>query len=1105
MESKKQINGSDLADMEESIATSEKTSTWNRSVRWSAIIMPRKRGGICACFGGDDTPEIQINMDKLHQVIAEEPMPPIDELDAKFEELVAELDLPEQHRQRMYSLPPEKKWQIYCSKRREQDDPSSGFWPDPYLDRLKSMMTLVIIAEEDDEVETRTKVMDSLKTALRTQPMSFVIRFLELDGLTVLLDFLQQMDFVTMESGIHTSCIGCIKALMNNSLGRANVLAHPTAINIISQSLATENIKTKIQVLEILGGVCLVPGGHKKVLDAMFHYQNYASERTRFQRLVNDLDRSTGKYREEVNLKTAIMSFINAVIKYGAGEESLEFRIHLRYEFLMLGLQPVIDKMRSLENATLDRHLNFFEMVRNEDERTMAKRFEMIHIDAKSATSMFDVLKKKIAHSEAYPSFLSVLQHLLLLPKNGRSEHHWSLIDRLLQQIVLQYDDGGNPDIAPFDINFKDVIEKVINQDLVQRKMAEEKEQACAELRAELGRKDREMESKEQAREEAMTALHDMEEKQERQRKELTSTKQDNETLQAQLLELRAMIASGKIDTSLSDDDKLKTGNLPTSPVGGPPPPPTGGPIPPPPPPPMIGGGPPPPPPPGMGGPPPPPMPGMVGVAKKRKPLPKPSNPLKSFNWSKLPDKDLPGTVWLDIDETKTIKLLDFGDFDKNFSAYQKTRTDESDDGYGSFKQQKPKELSVIDGRRAQNCNILLSKMKVTNDEITKAVMTMDTAESIPKDMLEQILKYVPTPEEVSLLSEHAAEKDNMAAADRFMFDLSRIVHFKQRLNCLYFKKKFQERMSECKPKVEAVMKACREIQTSKKLKKLLEIILVLGNYMNRGARGNAAGFRISSLNKIVDTKSSLSRNVTMLHYLLEMTEKKFPDVFKLDEELATIPAAARVNLGELEKDMAVLRNGLTELENELTFQKSRPTQDRGDKFISVMGDFKTVSSISFNKLNDLLSDATERYQKVCKLYGEDPTKVTLEEFFQIFDQFMQSFGDAKVDNINFRKKKEEEEKRARLEAERLERDKLRKAARKAKSGKNGEGEFDDLVSALRNGEVFGEDMVKMKLKKGKKISLNSGSAAWKNGEDRERMGRTAVVTSQPGRTTVAM
>ncbi len=36
-------------------------------------------------------------------------------------------------------------------------------------------------------------------------------------------------------------------------------------------------------MLEILGAVCLVPGGHKKVLDAMLHYQKFAAERTRFQ------------------------------------------------------------------------------------------------------------------------------------------------------------------------------------------------------------------------------------------------------------------------------------------------------------------------------------------------------------------------------------------------------------------------------------------------------------------------------------------------------------------------------------------------------------------------------------------------------------------------------------------------------------------------------------------------------------------------------------------------------------------------------------------------------------------------------------------------------
>lgn len=111
----------------------------------------------------------------------------------------------------------------------------------------------------------------------------FVTRFIDLDGLTCILNFLKSMDYETSESRIHTSLIGCIKALMNNSLGRAHVLAHSESINVIAQSLSTENIKTKVAVLEIMGAVCLVPGGHKKVLEAMVHYQKYASERTRFQ------------------------------------------------------------------------------------------------------------------------------------------------------------------------------------------------------------------------------------------------------------------------------------------------------------------------------------------------------------------------------------------------------------------------------------------------------------------------------------------------------------------------------------------------------------------------------------------------------------------------------------------------------------------------------------------------------------------------------------------------------------------------------------------------------------------------------------------------------
>lgn len=64
------------------------------------------------------------------------------------------------------------------------------------------------------------------------------------------------------------------------------------------------------------------------------------------------------------------------------------------------------------------------------------------------------------------------------------------------------------------------------------------------------------------------------------------------------------------------------------------------------------------------------PPPSKVEVSKKN--VPQPSNPLKSFNWSKLPDSKLQGTVWSELDESKMYNTIDLESIDKLFSAYQK-------------------------------------------------------------------------------------------------------------------------------------------------------------------------------------------------------------------------------------------------------------------------------------------------------------------------------------------------------------------------------------------------------------------------------------------------
>uniref|UniRef100_A0A672QJU3 Dishevelled associated activator of morphosis 1 n=1 Tax=Sinocyclocheilus grahami TaxID=75366 RepID=A0A672QJU3_SINGR len=955
---------------------------------------PRKRGGrglsfLCCCLKKSDHPEITYRLRHdsnftLQPMEPTLPMPPTEELDAMFTELVDELDLTEKHREAMFALPAEKKWQIYCSKKKDQEENKGATsWPEFYIDQINSMAarkSLLTLEKEDEE--ERSKTIESLKTALRTQPMRFVTRFIDLDGLTCVLNFLKTMDYETTESQIHTSLIGCIKALMNNSQGRAHVLAHSETINIIAQSLATENIKTKVAVLEIMGAVCLVPGGHKKILEAMLHYQKFACERTRFQTLLNDLDKSTGRYRDEVNLKTAIMSFINAVLSQGAGETSLEFRIHLRYEFLMLGIQPVIDKLRSHENSTLDRHLDFFEMLRNEDELALAKRFENVHIDTKSATQVFDLIRKRINHTDAFPHFMSVLQHCLHMPykRNGNTVQYWLLLDRIVQQIVLQNDKGHDPDVAPLEnFDVKNVVRMLVNENEVKqwKEQAEKMRKEHNELQQKLEKKERECDAKAQEKEEMMQTLNKMKEKLEKESSEHKLVKQQVADLSARLHEMsnRTNVPGGPPLVPLAP------GSIPPPPpglAGIPPPPPSGGAPPPPPPPP---GGPPPPPGlPGFGA---PPLPGgLLGSMLKKKNIPQPSNPLKSFNWTKLSEQK------------------------------------ESEDDTVTSK--KVKELSVIDGRR------ILSYNKWCFISI--------------------------------LLLNH------------------RINHYQQKLQSLYFKKKFAERIAEIKPKVEALSKASKEVLQSKNLRQLLEVVLAFGNYMNKGQRGNAFGFKVSSLNKIADTKSSIDKNVTLLHYLITILEQKYPKVSLIHEDLHNVPEAAKVNMTELEKDINNLRTGLKSVETELEYQKSQP-QTYGDKFVSVVSQFITVAGFSFSEVEDSLQDAKDLFEKAVKHFGEDATRMQPEEFFGIFDQFLQAFSEAKQDNENMRRRKEEEERRARLEAQLKEQREKERKARKAKENCEEDGEFDDLVSALRSGEVFDKDLSKMKHNRKRPVKQSAESS----------------------------
>lgn len=119
-----------------------------------------------------------------------------------------------------------------------------------------------------------------------------------------------------------------------------------------------------------------------------------------------------------------------------------------------------------------------------------------------------------------------------------------------------------------------------------------------------------------------------------------------------------------------------------------------------------------------------------------------------------------------------------------------------------------------------------------------------------------------------------------------------------------------------------SVIKGCEELQNSQQLQKILQLVLSIGNYMNKGkrksimlleislrsrititicifagTRGNASGFKLSSLIRLTDTKSNSTCKSTLVNYLVKLIDEKNSNLLSLLEnnELKHVKDAAKV------------------------------------------------------------------------------------------------------------------------------------------------------------------------------------------------------------------
>ncbi|CAM4731834.1 unnamed protein product [Leuciscus chuanchicus] len=160
------------------------------------------------------------------------------------------------------------------------------------------------------------------------------------------------------------------------------------------------------------------------------------------------------------------------------------------------------------------------------------------------------------------------------------------------------------------------------------------------------------------------------------------------------------------------------------------------------------------------------------------------------------------------------------------------------------------KELKVLDPKIAQNLSIFLGSFRMPYEEIRKMILEVDE-DQLTEPMIQTLVKHLPEQEQLNTLVKYKSEYANLSEPEQFGVVMSSVKYLRPRLNSILFKLQFEEQVNNLRPDIMAVNAACDEVRKSKPFSRLLELILLMGNFMNAGSRNaQSFGFNLSSLCK---------------------------------------------------------------------------------------------------------------------------------------------------------------------------------------------------------------------------------------------------------------
>lgn len=428
-----------------------------------------------------------------------------------------------------------------------------------------------------------------------------------------------------------------------------------------------------------------------------------------------------------------------------------------------------------------------------------------------------------------------------------------------------------------------------------------------------------------------------------------------------------------------------------------------------------------------------------------QKPVIKPRVKMRGFFWTKVQAENMEGTIWPEVKDERV--KLDVDLLEKKYQVVESKMSDKPGGGGGGGGGASKEKVHIVDGKRQQNVGIGVSKLRISNQDLIQAIVKLDeTILSLERTRV--LVDLAPTDDEISMLRGYDGDLDLLTTEDRFLYEMTNIPRLATRLKCLATRYTFEKDALEIKHKLIAIREACTEIEKSKSLKVLLEVVLAIGNYLNGGTpRGGAWGFKLDALEKLEAMKENEGKR-NLIHYILHLMEHGYPGVLE-SFQLHKCEAALGVSISETHNDMRNLSQQVRAIRNELQAEHG----DRNDRFNQVFSSFQLKAEKQMQELEVEFQIVLEDFQKLGERYAEAGPKLEPAALFGSFVKFQHSLKHAHDQIASERLK---EEKARMLEEEKKKRATLVKKREEEKAGvvdafqKANQGDADTIVLGFR-------------------------------------------------------